>query len=187
MARGPRHALTDVWWAWNHPRIRSALTVPLTDHYCSVVERCLKENAGSGKTPATWKDFGELLRRNDHNAERLGSREYQASLQVMLGMASVLGIPVRQLFPSTRDWIERATVVLCGGAVSPADARTYAAYRLGNPAAHNPRLDPAGIEVVFKELRDDFRDVGAVERAIGKVVEQLEPILQVIDSELPER
>src|SRR3989442_1347382 len=122
---GQQLALTQPWWMWSAKPIRSALVGAHLRHWLPIVRNELERNKQNDRVPSSWGQLAQLLDRDGRNVSRWTSGAAAVTIQGLLGMSSVLDVPIGSLFPETREWVERIVSTLCGNSELPVEVRAY--------------------------------------------------------------
>lgn len=172
-------ALTQVWWSWNTPSIHKALSIALLDHWLPKAENVLRGNAAAGGRPTGWDDL-TALRRNPRNVRRVVQGESATSAGFLLGIAAILQLETRDVYPDTADWIARAATHLSRCPLSEEDCRSYASFVLQQPL-NGKGYCLTDVEEALQAVSREVRE------AVLTVAQQIEPALKKADRTLRKR
>lgn len=163
-------ALRERWWIErrNRPPVHGALVTAVTRCLWSRVQEAMQAHKEQGREPCIWAGLAAALTMNEANLWRRCAGRTDTKLQDLLAIASLLHVSVNQLMPTAETWIERATVLLCGGSISAEEARAYTLYRLSDARGYNPHLDPGALAEIRRQLHPRFVGPRDVEQAILK-------------------
>jgi transcriptional regulator with XRE-family HTH domain len=171
-------AFTVDWWIEYRDAdpVHTALVMADALHFLPLVDTALADNKARGKDPWTKAALAKRLGRNPSNVWRLLSGESEPSSHDLRSIASILAIPVAELFPSEQDRIAKAAEYLCNKRVGYVDSMAYAAYRLASADGENGHLDSRALHEVIRAVKE-IVNMGNAEMAVRKVATILEPHL----------
>lgn len=166
--------LVDRWWlTWREDKVilRSVILRTLTRGWPDLFQHALRAKRGGG-APIKWESLSPLIGRSRETVYRLKGGEIPISLDLLCGLASLLGVEIAEFLPrDIVDWIRQLTVRVCAGDVEERDALAYATYMrflpvLGPSPAATKRASPdAGVldEAVraLREADDSWSDATA--------------------------
>ncbi len=179
MIDGELLALTQLWWCWDTPRIRRALAASLLEHWLPQAKSALKRNAQRRLQPATWWALKEL-RRNPRNVRRVIEGNSATTAGFLLGIATILRLNVRRLYPELLAWVSRAARHLCGRQMAASDCAVYAEFVIARPPCGRSWF-PTETECRLRALSPEIRE------KVLRVAQQLGPVLQQSDRSLRQR
>lgn len=176
------YALSHSWWTWEHPAIRAALRQAFMAHWVPVVEQAFMRNRKQGHGPTDWAELvgWSQIRQDQRNIEKKAEGRYGCSEGFMLGLSTALKLPLSELYPTTEEYLQRATLALLKGRGDKASVTEYIQFRLtkedGPTESNGHGRAPPGRERCVASLA-----------SVHQVAAALEPILAEIDGNLCDR
>lgn len=174
-------AFSEWWIIWrDREPVRTALNRALVMHCESRIEEILSTNKVSGREPASWGKLATAIGREPGNMTRVRQGKQRASTSDLYAIAMALKLPVEDLFPDRRSWLQLAVSHLCNGQLPPQYVEAYVRYVDSDPKGYNPHLDRIALESVRDGMAGRLDAVSDLERAIENsarhIGKTLEPI-----------
>ena len=173
---------------WINGRDREPLKQALNGghalHWAPIVSNAIAQNRANGRSPSSFQQLAEHLRRDVRNVYRWKTGEYPGTVSDFVALAKILQVPVRDLFPCLGQWYGLATVVLCGNQISMSDAKAFGAYAAFPRKVNGDDLDPDAVANVLSQMNDG-RDATVIEKSILRGAKAVGSLLLRLGWKLP--